>query len=439
MKKQILSLILATVMLFGITGVSAQDWSEPIPLNIYDNELFEIMGEIKDIDVNDGTHGDIVEQYLNETTDLESPLNENGVNSLKNVVKTTTYADGSRYSETVTKIGATEYIQSIENAFNNFFEGDLTDKYLVYNSNIINNSYFQDYYVLEKAGEEFERAPFLSIERIDDIENYISTYNMYTFEDTDGEIKRTLINEKPLTVEEFDKIKYGSSYNDGLKFKSGIGFTDINDELIFSDLMVSYYFCDYNLGYIYESSNNGDTLDWSVENPERLRRYTSGYTNILTNESYYFENAYMEKFNDKGYSVLFTKDAEGNVTGYTVKLKKPAIVTVFLNDRKIKFDQIPVIDNGRTLVPLRAIFEKLGAEIEWNGETKTVTAVKGETKIELTVDSTNATKNGEAVNLDVPAKIVNGRTMIPVRFVADCFGVEVGWNEEMKQVQLTEK
>ncbi|MBQ4111041.1 MAG: copper amine oxidase N-terminal domain-containing protein [Clostridia bacterium] len=147
----------------------------------------------------------------------------------------------------------------------------------------------------------------------------------------------------------------------------------------------------------------------------------------------------MEKFNDKGYSVLFTKDAEGNVTGYTVKLKKPAIVTVFLNDRKIKFDQIPVIDNGRTLVPLRAIFEKLGAEIEWNGETKTVTAVKGETKIELTVDSTNATKNGEAVNLDVPAKIVNGRTMIPVRFVADCFGVEVGWNEEMKQVQLTEK
>lgn len=112
-------------------------------------------------------------------------------------------------------------------------------------------------------------------------------------------------------------------------------------------------------------------------------------------------------------------------------------ITVTYNGEKINFDQEPIIDNGRTLVPLRAIFEKLGAEVEWDGATQTVTAKKAGTTIELTINDTNAKKNGVAVELDVPAKIVNGRTLVPVRFVSDCFGVGVEWNEENKQVVLT--
>ena len=106
---------------------------------------------------------------------------------------------------------------------------------------------------------------------------------------------------------------------------------------------------------------------------------------------------------------------------------------------KIAFDQVPVIENGRTLVPLRAIFEKIGATVEWDGNTQTVKATKGDTSISLTINNTTAYKNGQPITLDVPAKILNGRTLVPVRFVADCFGVDVQWVQETQTVLLTAK
>ncbi len=124
---------------------------------------------------------------------------------------------------------------------------------------------------------------------------------------------------------------------------------------------------------------------------------------------------------------------------YKVKLKKYPIVSVFYNGEKVLFDQLPVIENGRTLVPLRAIFEKIGAEVSWDAETSTITAVKDSTEIKLTLNSTTAYKNGEAITLDVPAKSVNGRTLVPVRFIADCFGVDVKWNPDYQRVTLTAK
>ena len=103
------------------------------------------------------------------------------------------------------------------------------------------------------------------------------------------------------------------------------------------------------------------------------------------------------------------------------------------------FDQLPIIENGRTLVPLRAIFEKIGADVEWNGDTQTVTATKGDISISLTINNTTAYKNGQLITLDVPAKIVSGRTLVPVRFVSDCFGVGVDWNGDIQSVILTSK
>ena len=124
---------------------------------------------------------------------------------------------------------------------------------------------------------------------------------------------------------------------------------------------------------------------------------------------------------------------------HKIKLKKSPIVSVFYNKEKVLFDQLPVIENGRTLVPLRAIFEKIGAEITWDGETSTITAVKGDTEIKLTLNSTTAYKNGEAITLEVPAKSINGRTLVPVRFIADCFGVDVDWIPDVQRIMLTSK
>lgn len=125
------------------------------------------------------------------------------------------------------------------------------------------------------------------------------------------------------------------------------------------------------------------------------------------------------------------------ITRMTGRFKKLPYITVAYNNELIAFDQKPIIENGRTLVPLRAIFEKIGATVEWNGDTQTVVATKDNTAISLTINNTTATKNGTAITLDVPAKIINGRTLVPVRFVADCFGVDVQWNGDIQRVVLT--
>lgn len=120
-----------------------------------------------------------------------------------------------------------------------------------------------------------------------------------------------------------------------------------------------------------------------------------------------------------------------------IQLSSPHCISVRLNGNKVYFDRPPVIENDRTLVPLRAIFEALDAEVRWDAETGTVSAFKGEQSVYLTIDDVHATVNGAEEVLDVPAKIMNDRTMIPVRFIAQSFGAEVDWNPDTRTVVIT--
>ena len=103
------------------------------------------------------------------------------------------------------------------------------------------------------------------------------------------------------------------------------------------------------------------------------------------------------------------------------------------------YGQLPVIVEGRTLVPLRSVFEALGATVEWNAETRSVTSVKGDVTIILTVDSKEMVVNGIVKTLDVPAQIMNDRTMVPVRAVAEAFGCDVKWDGAAYVVTITSK
>ncbi len=120
-----------------------------------------------------------------------------------------------------------------------------------------------------------------------------------------------------------------------------------------------------------------------------------------------------------------------------VKLTTPHGISVRLNGKKIYFDQSPVIDSDRTLVPVRAIFEALGATVHWNGETRTVTAEKDGKVVSLVIDDVNAVIDGNHEVLDVPAKIIGGRTMVPVRFIAQSFGAVVDWDGANRTVVIT--
>ena len=114
------------------------------------------------------------------------------------------------------------------------------------------------------------------------------------------------------------------------------------------------------------------------------------------------------------------------------------LITVQIDGNYVDFDQSPVIIDGRTLVPLRAIFEVLGATVEWNGDTKTVTSKKGSTSISLSIDSNTMYKNGKAVTLDVPSQLINDSTLVPVRAIAEAFNCNVNWNNDTKTVTIAD-
>ncbi len=111
-------------------------------------------------------------------------------------------------------------------------------------------------------------------------------------------------------------------------------------------------------------------------------------------------------------------------------------VKVFINDVQLQFDVQPVTENDRVLVPLRATFEALGAVVDYDTTTETIIVTKGQTQIRLQTFATQGFRNGEAIPIDVPAKVMQGRTMVPLRFVAETFGAEVDWNATHRTVQI---
>jgi len=113
-------------------------------------------------------------------------------------------------------------------------------------------------------------------------------------------------------------------------------------------------------------------------------------------------------------------------------------IKVLVNGTALTFDQPPIIENGRTLVPLRAIFEALGATVDWSQSAQTVTAVKDDVTIVLKIGDAFLTKNGARIALDVPGKLVGGRTLVPARAIAESFGASVGWDQATRTVTITE-
>lgn len=112
-------------------------------------------------------------------------------------------------------------------------------------------------------------------------------------------------------------------------------------------------------------------------------------------------------------------------------------IGIRINNAFLYSDVKPVLEDGRTLLPMRAIFEALGAQVSWNEESKTAEAKIGEVTIRLTENSKAAYVNGGATELDVPAKILDGRFVVPVRFVAEASGAKVEWDRFARIVDIT--
>lgn len=185
--------------------------------------------------------------------------------------------------------------------------------------------------------------------------------------------------------------------------------------------------------------DNGGKVDeygfiyWSADNTFRKTvivgkaNHTGVFSkriNDLTPGTYYY----------KAYAKNTMGAAEGGEYSFTIV---NYAIKVIIDGELMDFEVPAFIEDDRTMVPFRAIFEELGASVQWDDKARTVTAARENLEIKLVIDGA-AYKNGEIINLDVPAKIINSRTMVPLRFVSEALGCDATWDEINKTVVITQ-
>lgn len=111
-------------------------------------------------------------------------------------------------------------------------------------------------------------------------------------------------------------------------------------------------------------------------------------------------------------------------------------ISIYINGQKAEYQVMPYLQAGTTMVPMRGIFEQLGAEIHWNADTKTVHATKEHRDISLTIGSKVAIVNNVEKELLNAPEIKAGTTMVPLRFVGEGLGADVMWLEDTKSVYI---
>nr|WP_300096140.1 stalk domain-containing protein [Sedimentibacter sp.] len=112
-------------------------------------------------------------------------------------------------------------------------------------------------------------------------------------------------------------------------------------------------------------------------------------------------------------------------------------VTVYVDNEKVEFDVNPFIEGGRTLVPLRGVFEKLGAKVDWNKSIQEVVIKDDSNEIQMLLNKNKVMVNGEIKDIDVATKMINSRTFAPLRFISENLGHDVRWDAATNSVYIT--
>lgn len=180
---------------------------------------------------------------------------------------------------------------------------------------------------------------------------------------------------------------------------------------------------------------NGNTLTSVSNNGTELVKDTD-YT--VDGDTVLLKSDYLMSLDKDTYTFTFKFSAKDDAT-LTLKVIDPSTepVKVVLDDEMMTFDVEPTIINDRTMVPFRAIFEQMGATVTWDEENNTAGGQLDETTVSLPIDSTTAYVNGKPVELDVAATVIDDRTLVPLRFIAENFGATVKWDEETRTAKIT--
>jgi len=114
-----------------------------------------------------------------------------------------------------------------------------------------------------------------------------------------------------------------------------------------------------------------------------------------------------------------------------------AVIRVVVNGTVVPFDVPPQMAEGTVFVPLRGVFEQIGATVNFDKSSGQITATRGETTVALKVGTKLAKVNDENMFMVQPAVYLNGRTLVPLRFLTEALGAEVEWNPALREVDIT--
>ncbi|MNW39660.1 hypothetical protein D3C74_167520 [compost metagenome] len=140
----------------------------------------------------------------------------------------------------------------------------------------------------------------------------------------------------------------------------------------------------------------------------------------------------MKRFGVAVLSTLVLSSAFANLAG-----AQSGDIKVIINGVTQQYTQSPVVSQNTTLVPLRGVFESLGAKVDWDSKAKKVTASKNEDTLTLNVDSKLAYKNSAPVQLDAATQIQKGQVFVPLRFVSQSLGAKVNWDQTTRTVTIS--
>jgi hypothetical protein len=205
---------------------------------------------------------------------------------------------------------------------------------------------------------------------------------------------------------------------------------------------IKYALNDYGSGYIVEAA-----IPWSI-----IRIQPKANTSVLFdahatdndiggdfNASDGINGRYPQSkitWNDKLNKAWESNSNLGTLVLRDNSASEQAKLALFINGVDQTAEASPTLVDNTTLVPLRMIFESLGANVEWEQSTQTVTATKDNTTISLSIGSKSAKKNNDEIQLGVSPQLINGKTMVPLRFVSEALGAEVGWDEQTRSINI---
>lgn len=233
---------------------------------------------------------------------------------------------------------------------------------------------------------------------------------------------------------EVEDLYYEKSYEECLKTaKKMLEYYDSHMEVYMYAMTSAYNIGDYELSYQYLKL----MLEKNPNNHYCLY-IAAGIASILDKEDECIQYIKHLVSLDATFKSIIKNDRifDNNNIRNNEEYRRIMEITVEFGGEIVEFDVAPMVIEGRTMLPMRKVFECMGAEVTYDEEAKRATAKKDDMEIVFTIDNQFVKVNGVYDKMDVPAMVVNGRTLVPVRFVAEALKAEVLWDEDNEIVSI---